>query len=506
MATKSPKGMRPCPATGGLISSVDCGSKRNSELSCPASCPFNPFGPAGYDLWLRLDGTWTPKAAEWIVKCVGADEFREMLESCAGDGGLEEAFDHDLAFASAIHWYLGWYRGFDGLTLGEAWRKAGWPGLNNDERVMSEHRCRSFPTLLEVERPEDGQSVWARDLWAGPDSAAFLLVDRMAAKELVRFDLVISWVTRYPHFARFVGGGLHLPRDLLEAFEYEWRAFAREELNLKRKPTADQMRSVLASDFDYAHELIADLGADARQAMLRNADLQVCSAFYRIAGPAPAVLDRIVSCPEFEACESEAGEDLPESTAFTWLRRGESKRIEAKMPEAFQHPDDESLGVGILGRVSVGPKGVLVRTMSGQKHDFARERVAEIFGPLLEFVKESRIDAAAQLADRIESDEDDETDTDDPPAEDIPPAVRVEVLRMAMEKHFAGLADAKLPIFGGRSAREAARIPKLRPAVVSWAKDQWESAARLGRRDGTDITDYPRRLAAELGLDELKDG
>jgi hypothetical protein len=51
-------------------------------LNCPASCPFNPFAPAGYDLWLRLDGTWTPKAAEWVVKCVGADEFRKMLESC----------------------------------------------------------------------------------------------------------------------------------------------------------------------------------------------------------------------------------------------------------------------------------------------------------------------------------------------------------------------------------------------------------------------------------------
>ena len=359
---------------------------------------------------------------------------------------------------------------------------------------------------LEVDQLEDAQSAWVRDLWAGSDSEPFLLVDRMAVKELVRFDLVVSWVTRYPHFARFVGAGLGLSRDLLEAFEDEWRTFAREELNLKRKPTADQMRSVLASDFDYAHEHIADLGAEARQAMLRNADLQICSAYYRIADPAQAVLDRIASSPEFEACDFEAGEDLPESTAFSWLRRGESKRIEAEMPEAFRHPDDESLGVGVLGRISVSPKEVLVRTMSGQKHDFARERMGEIFGPLLEFVKESRVDAAAQLADRIESGEDDEVDTDDPPAADIPQAVRAEVLQLAMEKHFAGLADAKLPIFGGRSAREAARNPKLRPAVVSWVKGQWESAARLGRRDGADISDYPRQLAAELGLDELKDG
>ncbi|HEY1793293.1 MAG TPA: hypothetical protein VGG34_10265 [Opitutaceae bacterium] len=426
-----------------------------------------------------------------------------MLESYSGDDGPEEGVDYDIAFPSALHWYLGWYRGADGQTLGETWRKAGWAGLNNDERVMSEHRCRSFPTLLEIDRPEDAQSVWVRDLWAGPNSKPFLLIDRMAAKELVRFDLVVSWVTRYPHFARFSGGGLRLSRDLLVAFREEWRAFAREVLNLKRKPTADQMRSVLASDFDYAKELIADLGTEARQAMLRNVDLQVCSAFYGIIGPAQAVLDQIAACPEFEACDSDPSEDLPESTAFRWLRRGESKRIESQMPEAFRHPDDESLGVGVLGRISIGPKEVLVRTMSGQKHDFARQRMGEIFGPLLEFVRESRVDAAAQIADRIESGEEDEAD--DPSPEEIPSAVRAEALRFAMAKHFAGLADAKLPIFGGRSAREAARDPKLRPAVVSWMKDQWESVARLGRRDGADMSDYPRRLAAELGLDELKD-
>jgi hypothetical protein len=72
-----------------------------------------------------------------------------------------------------------------------------------------------------------------------------------------------------------------------------------------------------------------------------------------------------------------------------------------------------------------------------------------------------------------------------------------------MGRHFQGLADAPLPIFGGRSAREAARDPASRPAVVAWVKDQWSGTIGLGQRDGVHLDDLPRKLARDLGLDEL---
>lgn len=65
------------------------------------------------------------------------------------------------------------------------------------------------------------------------------------------------------------------------------------------------------------------------------------------------------------------------------------------------------------------------------------------------------------------------------------------------------MADAKLPIFGGRSTREAARDPASRPAVVSWVQDQWNHTIGLGQRDGVPLDDFPRKLAKELGVDEL---
>src|ERR1035438_2163274 len=108
--------------------------------------------------------------------------------------------------------------------------------------------------------------------------------------------------------------------------------------------------------------------------------------------------------------------------------------------------------------------------------------------------RESRINLALQMAERLEREGDAGEDGGlaDIPSKrpskadpEIPPEAKAQLIRTAMERHFQGLADAKLPIFGGRSAREAARDPASRPAVVSWVKDQWNNTIGLGQRDGT---------------------
>ena len=161
----------------------------------------------------------------------------------------------------------------------------------------------------------------------------------------------------------------------------------------------------------------------------------------------------------------------------------------------------------------MGRTEVMVQTMGRQKSDFARARLTEIFGPRLRFDRERRVDLALQMAERLEQkgDAGDEGDLEaaatpakpQKPGHEIPPEAKAPLIRAAMERHFQGLADAKLGIFGGRSAREAARDPASRPAVVSWVKDQWSHTVRLGRRDDVPLDDFPRKLARELGLDEL---
>jgi hypothetical protein len=178
-----------------------------------------------------------PKAVAWVVSCLGEEEFRATVEDFRPEGDMGDMPVLDLAFPAAVHWLLAGFRDDEGRTLGELWEKAGWPGLNNDERVMSGYRCRSFATLLEVQCVVDAQSVSVVDLWAGRGSTPFVMVDRMAAGRFRPFELVLSWITPYPHFVRFVGSAVAVPRNLKEAFESEWRAFTKEELTLKRKPT-----------------------------------------------------------------------------------------------------------------------------------------------------------------------------------------------------------------------------------------------------------------------------
>ena len=443
---------------------------------------------------------------------MGDEEFRKTIEDFRPEGEPGDMPGLDLAFPVAVHWLLAGLRDDEGQTLGELWEKAGWPGLNNDERIMSRYRCRSFATLLEVQGVVDAQSVSAIDLWAGKGAKPFLMVDRMAAGRFRPFELVLSWVTPYPHFVRFVGSAAMVPRNLIEPFESEWRAFAKEELNLKRKPTPSQLKEMLGKDFAYAVDLVRDLGRESMQRMLRGSDIEVCRIYFSMVVARLQILDGLRGLPEFEPADEVSEDNLPESDSFVWLRRGESKRIEASMPEAFRHSDDESAGVGVLGRISVGRTEVMVQTMGRQKCDFARARLAEIFGPQLRFERDSRVNLGVQIAERLDRAGNNGGDGEfvDIPSQrpskadpDIPPEAKARLIRTAMERHFKSLADAKLPIFGGRSAREAARDPASRPAVVSWVKDQWSNTIGLGQRDGIPLDDLPRKLARELGLDEL---
>jgi hypothetical protein len=274
------------------------------------------------------------------------------------------------------------------------------------------------------------------------------------------------------------------------------------------------MKEMLAMDFGYAVDLVRDVGREQMQHMLRGSDIEVCRNYFSIVGARHLVLEALRSLPEFEPDDNPSEDNLPESDSFVWLRRGESKRIEASMPEAFRHSDDESAGVGVLGRISVGRAEVIVQTMGRLKSDFARARLAEIFGPQLRFERDSRINLAVQIAERLERKGNtggDDTLAEIPskrrgkPDPETPPEAKALLIRTATERHFQGLADAKLPIFGGRSAREAARDPVFRPKVVSWVKDQWNNTIELGLREGIPLDDFPRKLAKELGVDELLD-
>jgi hypothetical protein len=123
-------------------------------------------------------------------------------------------------------------------------------------------------------------------------------------------------------------------------------------------------------------------------------------------------------------------------------------------------------------------------------------------------VRESRIDAAAQMAERMEQQQAepwDPSEAEAPPLAPISPPdaisseVRAQLVLREMERHFDSMADARIPIFGNRTPREAAANPSTRNSVVDWMKDQWQRTIEMGKRNGADLSHLPRKLALELG-------
>ena len=83
--------------------------------------------------------------------------------------------------------------------------------------------------------------------------------------------------------------------------------------------------------------------------------------------------------------------DPVDALRFKWLRCGESKKLERRMPSSFRH-HDETDGVGILGEGRLGADQLVVETLSQQKFKFAQKMVRHYFGDLLRLEGESIVD------------------------------------------------------------------------------------------------------------------
>jgi hypothetical protein len=237
-ASPSGKNQRPCPAVQGFISSAECGAQRGSKLNCPAHCPFYPFGTAAgcYDLWLKLDANWGPKAFDYARQHIGKDRFAQITNAHRSGSGTAEMVH---ALSAALYHVLFFERDTNGPTLTERWEAEGWAGLNNDERVLMRYRRHSFVTVVEVQKVLDHQSARCIDALS-PGSPPFILYDRTAMPPMVRFTRLLSWVTHYPHFSRLGGAAQEVPLEL-------WRFWKELVENRLVREQAAQHQHLLAA-------------------------------------------------------------------------------------------------------------------------------------------------------------------------------------------------------------------------------------------------------------------
>jgi len=439
------RGRRRCPAVGGMICAACCGSGRGSTINCPPSCPFYPFGPAGYDVFLQVEESLEEKTLHYIEERLGRGSVDRLFECVfpAEDADGPDPLS-EMVFMVELYNLLFVKKDAEGRTLADRWEAEAWIGLNNDERIMMEYKRTARPAVLEVQRIIDHQSFECVDLLE-PERGGFVVCDRSVGSGISRFDIFLSWVAHYPFMTTIEVGGISVPppleRDFVEALVEHAEEYRAEKEGYTFK-------DILALEFIDCCEYLDEMARIRVENIVRGMDIQQCTARYSLKGAYEDVKTILDEKPDFEPDASGPGPKSPEGTLrYVWLRRGESKAIEEAMPPFMRHDDDDDDGyVGVLGMVRLSAGGLEVETLGRQKYDFAKKMVGKFFGPLLELTGEEIVDVSEQVLRREGKEpEGGEGPTPGGLPEEIPVEVRNALVERSFRTHYRKFLDTPLP-------------------------------------------------------------
>lgn len=502
-STGSGKNSRSCLALSTFISPADCGAQRGSKLVCPPACPFYPFGVEAYDQWLKVDGNWMGKAVKFLVDRLGRVEVQQRVRRFTVPMRSPQV-EVETALSNVLNFSLFVERQTDGRTLAEVWSATSAArDLNNDERVMLLHRQTTRPAVVEVQEVLDGKSLRCVDLLA-PEHGEFVLFDRGAAAQLVRYSRMLTWVTHYPHFSRTNVFAMDLPHTVYGAWLGEIRQRA---AGIAASRPGYSIKDYLAEHLTEGVKLVQALADQYRRNLFAGLDIRHCVASYLVKGGVAAIEAVLSGKPDFVAESAPNDSQFATPKAFfRWMQLGESAEFEKILMAKGGPRVDASVGdVGTLANVRLYPERLLVETFSQSKHEFARQKTAQYLDGLVTFETESIVDLAQMMEERRTRDravseiesavyglgEAPPESYDDSDAADIegdaPSAVPEEVRRCEIEeahrRHYEKFMDEPVPALDGKSPRAAAVDPAMRPQLVELMKGHLHGLERRCRED-----------------------
>ena len=477
-----------CPALGREISPRDCGESRHSRHACPAACPHDPFALANYSALLATDEARDRRMLKWMF-----DEARDRA-------ALEREWQRALAAESGhvshafVAWNLFVRRDERGITCAQRWAEAGFPGLDNDDRVFVQAKARMRVVLLEVHRVLDAQTVEGIDLLA-PDADPIVIVDRNLAARASRFATLLAWAFPLPHFWRLNGTAL----SISDVPDFDADEVVIETVRHLGGPTeVAALRLWLAEHFVRIGDALLATAKARHRLMLAGIDAQFGQAFYALRAPfaeCRAALDAEPEIDRDEPTEQERGEGFAD--ARDW----------------FDDQAPATPGRKLLGRVLLGQAFWRLEANGAARLAALRERFERRLGRRLRFERERRDDLGARLA------------MQEPEADSalVPPrlverpmevefsAQRVSVPNPSgskadieahfLQEHLRDFADLPVPALDGKTPRQAAGDPSLRKRLIHLLKPMVrqidESNVRTGRADDINW------LLRELGLAEI---
>jgi hypothetical protein len=482
-----------CPALGREITPADCGENRVSRYACPAECPHNPFSPAHYSALLELEDAVDRKAMDWLK-----DTTKDLD---ALERGMRRALEEESGHAvhACVEWQLFFQRDQSGLTAADHWQQTGFPGLKNDERILIRAKMLTRVPLWEIRRVLDEQRTEAADLLS-PDSKPLLIVDRALASVAVRFAAFLGWTYPLPHYWRMAGTAIVIP---------DWGPFEPIEIvsELVRHlggPTAPaEIPRWLAEHFVRFDEALSATGQSRRRQMFAGMDVQFGKAVYELKAPFNECRIRLDAEPDVDhdpLADAERREGFAE--ARVWFAQDLGPIL--VLPEG---------GRPVLGQVLLGQAFWRVEAMGIERLAELRKRFEARLGNRVKFTGERRDDLTSHLASQ-------KPDFD---AALVPPRLLEHPMKVAMTssrveplppgKSFKdyeaelfraqdrAFPDSSIPALDGKTPRQAARDPILRPKLVRLMKTRVRAQDEQNLRTGR--TDDVNWLLRELGLDEL---
>lgn len=478
---------RTCPALGHEIAPADCGEQRLSRLVCPGSCAFNPFASANYDDLLAMEDQLDMLSVKrLLVEEPAAGEA--INQTVRGNQG------HGLHAGTV--WQLFFRLDAAGRTFAERWEAAGFAGLKNDQRTFLRGKMGMRVALLEVQQVCDGQSIRVVDLLE-PEAAPRVIVDRASAARLVRFSTVLTWIYPLPHFWRMSGTGIILP-DAGPWSPSDALGEIIGHLKGPRKAGTERARW-LAENFCLIDRAVTAVARARRQMMFEGLDAQWGIAHYELADNLAKCRKALAGHPD--VVEESLGQDeLDEGWKHGWAWLDEApaavtpaRSVKGRILLRRKAARIEAMGAARLADLRArfeGRMGALAKFVSERRNDLGRRQAAAEPSVKMDLVPPALLEAPVKMelqSSRV------------PPP---PPGMSLEAYSAQLHgEQLLTLPDDPLPALGGRTLREAATRPALRPALLRLMKDRVRTLDENNLKSGR--SDDINPLLRELGLHEL---
>jgi hypothetical protein len=365
--------------------------------------------------------------------------------------------------------------------------------LNNDERAMMAFKRKTYPAVIEIQDKINDFSSRCIDL-LDPEKKPFTVFDRSMAARYDRFSRSVNLVCPFPHYYRVGPTGIELEHKLTEPFM--------EEMKTRSTAHGVSVRDYLAKHFVEACRLVHEMGQKRHEDAIDSLDMSQWKAIYKLNISRDEIAKVLSMKPEFEPEESER-KGVAE---YSWVRKGESKKLEKRMPVFFRH-DDESAGVGDLAQLKLSADSLEVIAFGSQKFRFARKMIEKYLGACITFRMETENDLKDDLRKRLAESKErgvgNGTEGNAEKENEIPPEIRAEVLGKFHEQHYRQFIDSPAPMLDDKTPRQAARDKKLRPKLIDLMKIHLNGIAKRNREDPCLNLDI-YWVIDELGLGELK--